>query len=277
MFHFMRLGLTTEGAETPVRAARKEACERIRFAQLGRNSPTLDGRQMICGRGVDEWHEVRLPPSSFRAPRSGFPRFQWLTDLSTAPPVSSAPLRQTGASTTRPSRHKWTLHFLFESSGISVGLSRCSRCPIWCADATHTQNLAKSDPATTPAPWTVQWHLKALKSARGLRRNRISPRSFPRDTCDNLRPNRPWRSPRVKNQAIELANSSHWRGRCSHVDSVEKSAYAKHLRTNKGPPLPRSDPHLCPKSQILFLNPHWKLVLKTGNTGYWQHFPSSLI
>ena len=140
-----------------------------------------------------------------------------------------------------------------ESSGISVGLSRCSRCPIWCADATHTQNLAKSDPATTPAPWTVQWHLKALKSARGLRRNRISPRSFPRDTCDNLRPNRPWRSPRVKNQAIELANSSHWRGRCSHVDSVEKSAYAKHLRTNKDPPLPRSDPHLCPKS-LLTLN-----------------------
>ena len=131
-----------------------------------------------------------------------------------------------------------------------MGLSRCSRCPIWCADATHTQNLAKSDPATTPAPWTVQWHLKALKSARGLRRNRISPRSFPRDTCDNLRPNRPWRSPRVKNQAIELANSSHWRGRCSHVDSVEKSAYAEHLRTNKSPPLPRSDPHLCPKSQV---------------------------
>ena len=138
--------------------------------------------------------------------------------------------------------------YTFESSGISVGLSRCSRCPIWCADATHTQNLAKSDPATTPAPWTVQWHLKALKSARGLRRNRISPRSFPRDTCDNLRPNRPWRSPRVKNQAIELANSSHWRGRCSHVDSVEKSAYAEHLRTNEDPPLPRSDPHLCPKS-----------------------------
>ena len=104
----------------------------------------------------------------------------------------------------------------------------------------------------TPAPWTVQWHLKALKSARGLRRNRISPRSFPRDTCDNLRPNRPWRSPRVKNQAIELANSSHWRGRCSHVDSVEKSAYAKHLRTNKGPPLPRSDPHLCLKTQFFF-------------------------
>ena len=114
----MRLGLTTEGAETPVRAARKEACERIRFAQLGRNSPTLDGRQMICGRGVDEWHEVRLPPSSFRAPRSGFPRFQWLTDLSTAPPVSSAPLRQTGASTTRPSRHKWTLHFWFTPRGF---------------------------------------------------------------------------------------------------------------------------------------------------------------
>ena len=102
----------------------------------------------------------------------------------------------------------------------------------------------------TPAPWTVQWHLKALKSARGLRRNRISPRSFPRDTCDNLRPNRPWRSPRVKNQAIELANSSHWRGRCSHVDSVEKSAYAKHLRTNKDPPLSRSDPHLCLKTLI---------------------------
>ena len=36
VFHFMRLGLTTEGAETPVRAARKEACERIRFAQIGR-------------------------------------------------------------------------------------------------------------------------------------------------------------------------------------------------------------------------------------------------
>ena len=92
MFHFMRLGLTTEGAETPVRAARKEACGRIRFAQLGRNSPTLNGRQMIYGRGVDEWHEVRLPPSSFRAPRSGFPRFQWLTDLSTAPPrIKCAP------------------------------------------------------------------------------------------------------------------------------------------------------------------------------------------
>ena len=28
-----------------------------------------------------------------------------------------------------------------------MGLSRCSRCPIWCADATHTQNLAKPDPA----------------------------------------------------------------------------------------------------------------------------------
>ena len=118
----MRLGLTTEGAETPVRAARKEACERIRFAQLGRNSPTLDGRQMICGRGVDEWHEVRLPPSSFRAPRSGFPRFQWLTDLSTAPPVSSAPLRQTRASTTRPSRHKWTLHFLFTPRNRGRGI-----------------------------------------------------------------------------------------------------------------------------------------------------------
>ena len=150
-----------------------------------------------------------------------------------------------------------------ESSGISVGLSRCSRCPIWCADATHTQNLAKSDPATTPAPWTVQWHLKALKSARGLRRNRISPRSFPRDTCDNLRPNRPWRSPRVKNQAIELANSSHWRGRCSHVDSVEKSAYAKHLRTNKDPPLPRSDPHLCPKSQIKGEGEVWIFITET--------------
>ena len=121
MFHFMRLGLTTEGAETPVRAARKEACERIRFAQLGRNSPTLDGRQMICGRGVDEWHEVRLPPSSFRAPRSGFPRFQWLTDLSTAPPVSSAPLRQTGASTTRPSRHKWTFTFCLHPAKIAKG------------------------------------------------------------------------------------------------------------------------------------------------------------
>lgn len=92
----MRLGLTTEGAETPVRAARKEACERIRFAQLGRNSPTLDGRQMICGRGVDEWHEVRLPPSSFRAPRSGFPRFQWLTDLSTAPPYQVRPFARPG-------------------------------------------------------------------------------------------------------------------------------------------------------------------------------------
>ena len=114
-----------------------------------------------------------------------------------------------------------------EASGISVGLSRCSRCPIWCADATHTQNLAKSDPATTPAPWTVQWHLKALKSARGLRRNRISPRSFPRDTCDNLRPNRPWRSPRVKNQAIELANSSHWRGRWNAPQSEARREPAR--------------------------------------------------
>ena len=60
MFHFMRLGLTTEGAETPVRAARKEACERIRFAQSGHSSPTLNGRQTICGRGVDEWHGIPL-------------------------------------------------------------------------------------------------------------------------------------------------------------------------------------------------------------------------
>ena len=30
-------------------------------------------------------------PSSFRAPRSGFPRFQWLTDLSTAPRIKCAP------------------------------------------------------------------------------------------------------------------------------------------------------------------------------------------
>ena len=158
-----------------------------------------------------------------------------------------------------------------ESSGISVGLSRCSRCPIWCADATHTQNLAKSDPATTPAPWTVQWHLKALKSARGLRRNRISPRSFPRDTCDNLRPNRPWRSPRVKNQAIELANSSHWRGRCSHVDSVEKSAYAKHLRTNKDPPLPRSDPHLCLKTHNFWPSATDATFMKNDIAGIDRH------
>ena len=112
MFHFMRLGLTTEGAETPVRAARKEACERIRFAQLGRNSPTLDGRQMICGRGVDEWHEVRLPPSSFRAPRSGFPRFQWLTDLSTAPPYQVRPFARPGHRQLGPPGIK-TLHSLF--------------------------------------------------------------------------------------------------------------------------------------------------------------------
>ena len=52
--------LTTEGAETPVRAARKEACERIRFAQSGHTSPTFNGRQMICGRDIDEWHEVPL-------------------------------------------------------------------------------------------------------------------------------------------------------------------------------------------------------------------------
>ena len=30
-------------------------------------------------------------PSSFRAPRSGFPRFQWLTDLSTAPRIKCDP------------------------------------------------------------------------------------------------------------------------------------------------------------------------------------------
>ena len=56
----MRLGLTTEGAETPVRAARKEVCERIRFVQSDHSSPTLNGRQMICGRGVDEWHGIPL-------------------------------------------------------------------------------------------------------------------------------------------------------------------------------------------------------------------------
>ena len=50
---FDTLPFTTEGTETPVRAARKEACERIRFAQSGHTSPILNGRQMICGRRVD--------------------------------------------------------------------------------------------------------------------------------------------------------------------------------------------------------------------------------
>ena len=52
--------LTTEGAETPVRAARKEACEMIRCARSGHKSPALKRRQRICGRSVDEWHEVSL-------------------------------------------------------------------------------------------------------------------------------------------------------------------------------------------------------------------------
>ena len=59
-FLFGRNAQYYTNTETPVRAARKEVCERIRFAQLGRDSPTLDGRQMICGRGVDDWHEVPL-------------------------------------------------------------------------------------------------------------------------------------------------------------------------------------------------------------------------
>ena len=116
----MRLGLTTEGAETPVRAARKEACERIRFAQLGRNSPTLDGRQMICGRGVDEWHEVRLPPSSFRAPRSGFPRFQWLTDLSTAPRIKCAPSPDRGIDNSALSAQMDLTLFVYTQLGCPV-------------------------------------------------------------------------------------------------------------------------------------------------------------
>ena len=119
MFHFIRLGLTTEGAETPVRAARKEACERIRLAQIGRNSPTLDGRQMICGRGVDEWHEVRLPPSSFRAPRSGFPRFQWLTDLSTAPPrIKCAPSLDRGIDNSALSAQMDLTLFVYTQPGL---------------------------------------------------------------------------------------------------------------------------------------------------------------
>ena len=123
MFHFMRLGLTTEGAETPVRAARKEACERIRFAQLGRNSPTLDGRQMICGRGVDEWHEVRLPPSSFRAPRSGFPRFQWLTDLSTAPRIKCDPSPDRGIDNSALSAQMDLTLFVYTRNRFSILLS----------------------------------------------------------------------------------------------------------------------------------------------------------
>ena len=143
----MRLGLTTEGAETPVRAARKEACERIRFAQLGRNSPTLDGRQMICGRGVDEWHEVRLPPSSFRAPRSGFPRFQWLTDLSTAPRIKCAPSPDRGIDNSALSAQMdLTLFVYTQSAGVrfeSVETFRRWHC--------HTQSATDSI-CRRPAP-----------------------------------------------------------------------------------------------------------------------------
>ena len=90
-------------------------------------------------------------------------------------------------------------------------------------DATHTQNLAKSNPPTTPAPWTVQWHLKALKSARGLRRNWISPRSYIQKSWSrtHLRPNRPWRSPRVKIKSQNCQIQVIGGGRCRHVDSVE--------------------------------------------------------
>ena len=69
--------LTTEGAETPVRAARKEACERIRFAQSGHTSPTFNRRQMTCGRDVDEWYEV--PPFAIILPcpaKAGFSAFR---------------------------------------------------------------------------------------------------------------------------------------------------------------------------------------------------------
>ena len=40
----------------------------------------------------------------------------------------------------------------FETSGISVGLFRYSERPIWYADAFAYAVLAKSDPATAPAP-----------------------------------------------------------------------------------------------------------------------------
>ena len=68
-------------------------------------------------------------------------------------------------------------HVRFEEGAGTPVHTRCSALLYKDADASHTQNLAKSN-QTTPAPWTVQWHLKGLKSARGLRRNRISPRSY---------------------------------------------------------------------------------------------------
>ena len=161
----MRLGLTTEGAETPVRAARKEACERIRFAQLGRNSPTLDGRQMICGRGVDEWHEVRLPPSSFRAPRSGFPRFQWLTDLSTAPRIKCAPSPDRGIDNSALSAQMDLTLFVYTqingSSGINVGQTEEVEDLYLYADASHTQifrpNRRGYDARANDLNLTIPW------------------------------------------------------------------------------------------------------------------------
>ena len=41
---------TTEGTETPVRAARKEACERIRFARFGHDAPTFNLKSAVQRR-----------------------------------------------------------------------------------------------------------------------------------------------------------------------------------------------------------------------------------
>lgn len=57
----MRQCLTTESAKTPVRAARKEDCEKDAASRNpAATLPPVNGRQMICGRGVDDWHEVPL-------------------------------------------------------------------------------------------------------------------------------------------------------------------------------------------------------------------------
>ena len=71
----------------------------------------------------------------------------------------------------------------FEASGISVGLSRCSRCPIWCADATHTQNLAKSDPAHPLAGPSGALRAGSLRASLcgAFRRSRLEFLSFLRD------------------------------------------------------------------------------------------------
>ena len=78
---------TTEGTETPVRAARKEAFEIVRFAQPGHNSP---GHQRTmpnpAGVALMNGTESIISASSFRAPRRRVSVFSVVLSEKTVPP-----------------------------------------------------------------------------------------------------------------------------------------------------------------------------------------------